>query len=91
MPSSAAVVKAASSAAVDEKPHHWEVLSATSLIFGAMPLVPVPLRAAAMLPPIQEPCPFQSVVAGPPNWAARSSSDWPNRVLQIGSSLPQND
>jgi hypothetical protein len=40
-----------------------------------MPLVPVPFRAAPMLPPIQEPWPFQSPSAGPPNWAARSSSD----------------
>jgi hypothetical protein len=50
-----------------------------------MPLVPVPFRAAAMLPPIQEPWPFQSPFAGPPNSAARSSSDTPNSVLQIGS------
>jgi hypothetical protein len=85
-PMSAAVTKEASSAAVDEKPHHWEIFRATSLTLGAMPLVPVPFRAAAMLPPIQEPCPFQSVVAGPPSWAARSWSDRPNRVLQIGSS-----
>ena len=66
---SAAVTNEASSAAVEEKPHHWEILRATSLTLGAMPLVPVPLRAAAMLPPIQDPWPFQSVVAGPPNWA----------------------
>jgi hypothetical protein len=47
---SAAVTKAASSAAVEEKPHHWEILRATSLTLGAMPLVPVPFRAAAMFP-----------------------------------------
>ncbi len=80
------MVKAASSAAVEEKPHHWEILRATSLTLGAMPLVPVPFRAAPMLPPIQEPWPFQSPSAGPPNWAARSWSEAPNRVLQIGSS-----
>jgi len=39
-----------------------------------------------MLPPIQEPWPYQSVSAGPPNWAARSSSDTPNRVLHSGGS-----
>jgi hypothetical protein len=51
-----------------------------------MPLVPVPFSAAAMLPPIQEPCPFQSVVTGPPNSAARSSSEIPKTLLQTGGS-----
>ena len=42
-----------------------------------------------MRPPIQDPCPFQSVVTGPPNSAARSSSLTPKLVLQMGgSSMP---
>ncbi len=36
-----------------------------------------------MRPPIQDPWPFQSVVAGPPNSAASSSSETPKRVLQM--------
>jgi hypothetical protein len=71
----AAAMKAASRVESKVEPHHWEIFSATSPTLGAMPLVPVPFSAAAMLPPIQEPCPFQSVLTGPPNWAARSSSD----------------
>jgi hypothetical protein len=55
-----------------ENPHHWEILRATRLTLGAIPLMPVPLRAAAMRPPIQDPWPFQSVFSGPPNWAART-------------------
>jgi hypothetical protein len=51
---------------------------------GAIPLVPVPLSAAAMLPPIQEPCPFQSVFSGPPNLAARSASEAPKKVSHTG-------
>ena len=39
-----------------------------------------------MLPPIQEPWPYQSPSAGPPNSAASSSSDTPNSVLQNGGS-----
>jgi len=39
-----------------------------------------------MLPPIQDPCPYQSVSAGPPNRAARSSSDCPNSDLHSGGS-----
>jgi hypothetical protein len=39
-----------------------------------------------MLPPIQEPWPYQSPSAGPPNCAARSSSEMPNSVLQKGGS-----
>ena len=35
-----------------------------------MPLMPPLLSAAAMLPPIHEPCPFQSVLTGPLNLAA---------------------
>jgi hypothetical protein len=72
------------------EPHHWEIFSATRLTLGAIPLMPVPLRAAAMRPPIQEPWPFQSVVTGPPNSAARSSSETPKAYLQIpgGSSRP---
>jgi hypothetical protein len=39
-----------------------------------------------MLPPIQEPWPYQSPSAGPPNSAARSSSETPNSVLHSGGS-----
>ena len=46
--------------------HHCATFSETRRTFGAMPLMPVPLSAAAMLPPIQLPCPFQSPSAGPP-------------------------
>src|SRR4029450_3949816 len=81
---SAAVMKAAISVVWYENPHHWEIFSDTRLTLGAMPLTPLPSRAAAMLPPIQDPWPYQSVSAGPPNWAARSSSDTPNRVSQSG-------
>ena len=56
-----------------ENPHHWAIFSDTRLTLGAIPLTPLPSRAAAMLPPIQEPWPYQSVSAGPPNWAARPS------------------
>ena len=56
-----------------------------------MPLMPAPSSTAAMLPPIQLPWPFQSVLAGPPNCAAQSASDADGvkKVLQIGgSSVP---
>src|SRR5207247_1770620 len=68
------------------EPHHWEILRATSLTSGAMPLMPWPSSAAAILPPIQEPWPFQSVVSGPPNSSASSLSLVPKNVLQIGGS-----
>ena len=48
--------------------------------------MPVPLSSAAMRPPIQEPWPFQSVFSGPPVSAARSASEAPKRVLQMGGS-----
>src|SRR5438445_282195 len=53
-----------------------------------MPFIPCPSSAAAISPPIQDPCPFQSVVGGPPNWAARSASDFPKNVLQRGGLSP---
>jgi hypothetical protein len=89
-PRSAAVTNAVRSASPVAEPHHWEIFRATRLTLGAIPLMPVPSRAAAMRPPIQEPWPFQSVVTGPPNSAARSSSETPEhgpadgRVLQAG-------
>ena len=82
-PMSAAVTNADSSSSSLAEPHHWEIFSATRLTLGAIPLMPVPLRAAAMRPPIQDPCPFQSVVTGPPNSAARSLSETPKASLQI--------
>src|SRR5258708_9437186 len=74
-------------------PHHCEIFSDTSLTFGAAPLTPWPSNAPAMLPPIHEPWPFQSVFSGPPNLAAMSASPRPGdlpvngfrkNVLQIG-------
>src|SRR5215204_3579018 len=84
IPMSAAFRKAARSTASLAEPHHWEILSATRLTLGAIPLMPLPSSAAAMRPPIQLPWPCQSVSAGPPNSLARSSSETsPRGVLLL--------